>query len=95
MPAPFPFCSFLDIPSSISIDDSSYPALAFPESTEIILVFSPSVQRVTKKPQEYIATIWPSAASIIVCLDTCIPHPGSLGIILVLPASVEGRGFKL
>lgn len=48
MKAPFPFLSFLDIPSLIFVDDSSYPALGFPESTEIILVFSHSVQRVTK-----------------------------------------------
>lgn len=68
MTAPFPFLSFFGIPSSISIDDNSYPALEFPESTEI--VFKPFSTKGYKKPHEYIATSCPSAASIMICLDT-------------------------
>lgn len=70
MTAPFPSLSFLDIPSSISIDDSSYLALGFPESTDIILVFKPFSAKDYKKPHEYIATDCPSAACIMICLDT-------------------------
>lgn len=43
--APSLFLLFLDNPSLISVDDTSYPATEFPEGTEAALVFSPSVQR--------------------------------------------------
>lgn len=69
MTALFPFLSFLGIPSFIFIGVSSYPALGFPESTEIILIPKSFTARGCKKPQEYIATNCPSAASITVCLD--------------------------
>lgn len=49
MLAPSFFLPFLDNPSLISMDNSSYPALGFSESTEAILVFSPSMQIVAKK----------------------------------------------
>lgn len=70
MTALFIFLSFLDIPSLISIDVRFYPALGFPESTDIISVLKPFSAKGYQKPQEYIATNCPSAASIMVCLDT-------------------------